>query len=202
MDHPDTDDPMDAYLLALNAGSSSLKFALYDAATLACVCRGGADAGDRVFRAGEFRSRPGYRADIAGDDFQRAAFDCLAEWLDAADLGSRLRAAGHRVVHGGTRFVEPVVVDAASLAEMDRLRHLAPLHLPANLDAIHLLAESRPRLTQVACFDTMFHARQSSLVRTYGLPREVTARAFTACPTSTSRPASATPSTRAPPPVG
>ncbi len=169
---------MTSHLLALNAGSSSLKFALYDADTLDCLCRGGADAGEGVFEAAGFAAHPAHRCAVTGSGFQAGALDRLVEWLDFTGVASTLQAAGHRVVHGGTRFVEPVLVDAGSLAEMDRLRHLAPLHLPANLDAIHLLAAHLPALPQVACFDTMFHAGQSRLVRSYGLPREVSARGY------------------------
>ncbi len=168
---------MTSHLLALNAGSSSLKFALYDATSLECLCRGGADAGEGVFEATGFAAHPAHRCVVTGG-FQAGALDRLVEWLDVSGVASSLRAGGHRVVHGGTRFLEPVMVDAGTLAEMDRLRHLAPLHLPANLDAIHLLAARLPALPQVACFDTMFHAGQSRLVRSYGLPREVSARGY------------------------
>ena len=164
---------MNDCLLALNAGSSSLKFALFDSATLHCTGRGGADAADREFRFQSLDSEERFEARLAGTDFQRAALERLLEWLERSGIGGKLRAAGHRVVHGGTRFIEPVLVDAANLAQMDRLRHLAPLHLPANLAAIHLLSERLPELPQVACFDTMYHAGQSALARTYGLPQEL-----------------------------
>jgi acetate kinase len=85
----------------------------------------------------------------------------------------RLVAVGHRVVHGGMDFAEPVRVDASVIEKLERLVPLAPLHQPHNLAPIRVVAERLPRLPQVACFDTAFHRVQSELAQTYALPRAI-----------------------------
>ncbi len=166
-------------LLVLNAGSSSLKFALYEPLELRCEYRGSAEGGEGGGRI-EISVADGqpWRASLKGDDFQRAAFAALFDWLNRHALTERLSAAGHRVVHGGVEFTAPIVVDDANLARMDDLVLLAPLHLPQNLRAIHLLADLNPDLPQVACFDTAFHAGQSPMVRTYALPARLTRQGY------------------------
>jgi acetate kinase len=83
----------------------------------------------------------------------------------------RLSAVGHRVVHGGTRFSRPVVVDVRILAELRSLIPLAPLHQPHNLAAIEAVADEAPWLDQVACFDTAFHRTQPAVAQAFALPR-------------------------------
>jgi acetate kinase len=78
------------------------------------------------------------------------------------------------VVHGGTRHHAPAKVDAALLADLDRLVPLAPLHQPHNLSAIRAVAAHRPDLPQVACFDTAFHTTQTELAQMYALPQALT----------------------------
>ena len=90
--------------------------------------------------------------------------------------GAGVLAAGHRVVHGGARFREPVVVDREVLAVLETFIPLAPLHQPHNLAAIRALLDAAPRLPQVACFDTAFHSTQPRLATLYALPRELEAR--------------------------
>ena len=80
-------------------------------------------------------------------------------------------AAGHRVVHGGSAFVEPVLLDSRADAVLDALADLAPLHNPQGLAAIHALRSLRPDLAQVACFDTAFHAGMPAKAATYAIPR-------------------------------
>jgi acetate kinase len=87
-----------------------------------------------------------------------------------ADLGGA-DASGHRVVHGGARFVDPVVVDDTVVAELDELTALAPLHQPPALAAMAALRRAAPHLPAVACFDTAFHAGLPEAAATYALPR-------------------------------
>ncbi|MCJ7451600.1 MAG: hypothetical protein MUO39_03880 [Steroidobacteraceae bacterium] len=77
---------------------------------------------------------------------------------------------GHRVVHGGPQFVEPVVVDPATLAKLERYVPLAPLHQPHNLEAIRLVAAELPGVPQVACFDTAFHRSIPEVAQLFALP--------------------------------
>ena len=172
---------MDNALLILNAGSSSLKFAVYraDAAGgLQPVSRGLVDAIGRDPRL-RILQQPG-KADNAERAVEATthaqALERLLEWLNGELPALHLLAAGHRVVHGGAEFVRPVRVDAAVLAKLERLIPLSPLHQPHNLDAITALARLRPGLPQVACFDTAFHHTLPPVARRFALPREFAER--------------------------
>ena len=83
----------------------------------------------------------------------------------------RVGAAGHRIVHGGAHFTEPVLLDAGAETALAALADLAPLHNPPGLAAVKALEALRPGLPQVACFDTAFHAHLPEVARTYALPR-------------------------------
>jgi len=162
-------------ILTLNAGSSSIKFALYAVAAgreLELRYRGlldgiGEDARLRVSDAAgavtERRRLPG------GADHERALAAVL-EWLQA-NLGDlALIAAGHRVVHGGPAHGAPALVDAGLLGELQDLCALAPLHQPHSLAAIRAIRQLRPQLPQVACFDTAFHRTQPLVAQRFALP--------------------------------
>jgi acetate kinase len=168
--------------LVLNAGSSSLKFAVFEAGArgAAQVYRGEVEG---ILRAPRFSVR-----DAAGRppaeahspemaETQRDHGDLLATvlgWLDRNARELAITAAGHRVVHGGARFSAPVVIDPQVLEALDALAPLAPLHQPHNLSAIRELARRRPGLPQVACFDTAFHRTQPAVAQAFALPRELT----------------------------
>jgi len=163
-------------ILVLNAGSSSLKFALYDRDTLAPLCRGGIErSGDRVhLKADGPHAAPLLDAQALP---QSGSHDEWMQWLLGA-LRERLpriaiHAAGHRVVHGGATFATPTRIDDAVLGELDALTGLAPNHQPANLAAIRAVAADWPDLPQVACFDTSFHRTQPRLAQLFPLPREL-----------------------------
>ena len=85
-------------------------------------------------------------------------------------------AVGHRIVHGGTEFVEPVVIDAGVVRRLEALADLAPLHQPKSLRALELVEKALPEVPAVACFDTAFHAHLPAAAATYALPREWRAR--------------------------
>jgi acetate kinase len=88
----------------------------------------------------------------------------------------RIDAVGHRVVHGGTRFIEPVLIDEAVLRELRDLTELAPLHQPKSLNGIDAARKLLPDLPHIACFDTAFHARLPAAAATFALPAEWRAR--------------------------
>jgi acetate kinase len=94
-------------------------------------------------------------------------FELLADHFDIAAV----RAAGHRVVHGGDRFTEAISLDDAAIDAIDALIPLAPLHQPQALRFIRALRHLRPHLAQTASFDTAFHATQADLVRRFAIPR-------------------------------
>lgn len=158
-------------LLTLNAGSSTLKFALYTAADVQRVAAGRVDGigtGQSHFCA------DGGDEHVVIDDHAGALSQVL-KWLAARGDDRRLAAAGHRVVHGGLYFTGPARVDAEMRARLDQLIPLAPLHQPHSLSAIDALAQLQPGLPQVACFDTAFHRTQPETAQLFALPRALSA---------------------------
>ncbi|MFP8875391.1 MAG: acetate kinase [Myxococcota bacterium] len=138
-------------VLALNCGSSSLKFALLETAS-----------GDRLLEGRE----------ELGEGAHAAALDSLLARLDAApELLGGIEAVGHRVVHGGEAFSAPVRIDAEVVAGIQAVSPLAPLHNPANLLGIERLRAALPALPQVAVFDTAFHQTLPARAHLYALPR-------------------------------
>ncbi len=161
--------------LALNAGSSSIKLAIYrlSHAQLALVARGHLDLRLQPLRLQ--LAHGGQHSELA---LQAPVTDTLDEVLEAllAQLESHealgeLAGAGHRVVHGGLRFRGPARVDDAVLAELEALVPLAPLHQAHSLKLVRALRRLRPQLPQTVSFDTVFHARQDDLMRRFALPR-------------------------------
>ena len=154
---------MSDLILVLNCGSSSIKFALFDASATPlprkAVWNGKVDGitgASPTF--GETGVVPGPVALDAQHPY-RAALRYIHERVQVrlAQGGHRLVAVAHRVVHGGATYFNPVRVDAAVLDELRGLIPLAPLHQPFALEAIATLLETDPHLPQVACFDTAFH---------------------------------------------
>jgi len=168
---------MTARLLVLNAGSSSLKFALFDCGT-ASPARHATGSLSRIGAAPWLRLRVGDApalTRVAGKgpiDLQAAAAMVFDE-LDALGLLDGIAAVGHRIVHGGESFVEPARLDAAALYRLDQLVPLAPLHQPHNLDIVRFAAARLPQAQQIGCFDTAFHAGRPRLDTLYALPREL-----------------------------
>lgn len=165
-------------ILVLNAGSSSLKFAAFLAEPGATLSAS-ADGEIEIAAVGHEGStdRPAAGTADAGNpasDHGEALERALAR-LDRDTLDAPLAAVGHRIVHGGDRFVAPVRVDEDVLSALEALIPLAPLHQPHGVAAIRAVAAMRPKLTQVACFDTAFHATMPRDARRFALPREVTA---------------------------
>jgi acetate kinase len=139
-------------ILVLNAGSSSLKYALFATPALT---RAAAGAIERIADGAHVARLPE---------------------LFAAVGDAPLDAIGHRVVHGGARFTAPVRVDATVLAALRELAPLAPDHAPQEIALIEALAARRPGVPQVACFDTAFHAALPAAARLLPIPRRYAAR--------------------------
>lgn len=164
--------------LVLNAGSSSLKFSVFQAGDSPSLLLHGQISGlhtEPLFVACDAKNSVlEERAWPPGSTLSHEqAIERLWHWTAGRQCsGVRLTAAGHRVVHGGREFVNPVRVDDRVLAGLDALVPLAPLHQPHNIAAIRAVARHSPALPQVACFDTAFHASQPSVARLFGLPRE------------------------------
>ena len=173
--------PTPEAVLVLNSGSSSIKFGLFDiaAAEPVLLCRGLLDehedkprlavkspAGETLFD----KQRPSADAN-SGDLFA----DVLGFIEDRFGTGS-LRAAGHRIVHGGPDYSAPIVLTDEVYAKLEALTPLAPLHQPRCLAPIHAISAIRPKLTQIACFDTAFHHGLAPPASRFAIPRRFEAR--------------------------
>lgn len=158
------------FIISLNAGSSSLKFAVVDADSLEVVARGqmaGIGTQPRLIINNEILKN------YAQNTTFREAQAMLWEWLDDSGYtANRLLGIGHRIVHGGTTFIAPTIVTDKVQDELDALRTLAPLHLPFGLGAMKVTRRLRPHLPSVACFDTAFHATQPDVATRLPLPHE------------------------------
>ena len=167
---------MSAAILVINAGSSSVKFALFDSHANVPLARGqiaGLPSSAR-YTAHDANGRVlGEHAWQAGEPLTHAgAVRFLLDWIRNGPRGGiGLLAAGHRVVHGGMEFAAPLLIDADVVERLRRLELLAPLHQPHNLAAIDAVRRLQPDLPQVACFDTAFHATQPEIARRLPLPR-------------------------------
>ena len=169
---------MKGSVAVINAGSSSIKFALHAAEDdLTLLYRGqvekiGAASRLKVVDASgrtvEERTWP------HGALTHHTATEEILRTGAALASETPVRAVGHRVVHGGTDYATPVRVDARTLEALDKLVPLAPLHQPHNLATIRAIAEAAPHLPQVACFDTAFHRSQPFLAQSFALPRRFT----------------------------
>jgi acetate kinase len=165
-------------IAVINAGSSSIKFALFEE-----------DDGQRLLFRGQVENigvEP--RLSVEGADGDKLAeHQWSASELDHKSAtkviletaigllgGKRVGAVGHRVVHGGSEFAAPTMITADVIASLKKLCRLAPLHQPHNIAPIEAIQSAAPHIPQVACFDTAFHQTQSHLAYSYALPRELT----------------------------
>lgn len=155
----------DDLILVVNAGSSSIKIALFDG-TLSERLSGAVEAigGDAVLKIGDTKQA------MALPD-HGAALSAILDALKARGISPEdLRAVAHRVVHGGTTLTRPLRVTPETRAEIARCIPLAPLHNPHNLAAIDTLSALVPHLAQCASFDTAFHATAPEVAQRYALP--------------------------------
>jgi acetate kinase len=172
---------MTPLILVANAGSSSLKFALFK--------RNEADQ-PVAEAAGEVEgigTQPRFTVkNAAGQTLVDRTHDVdevlhhggaiavIRSWVHERDRGATLLAVGHRVVHGGQHFSEPVLVDTKVLTKLEALVPLAPLHQPQCLAVIRAVQDAMPTLPQIACFDTAFHRTQPAVAQAFALPRRLT----------------------------
>jgi len=166
-------------IVVLNAGSSSLKFSLYleQGETLAPDAVGHIEG---LHTAPRFVSKAPDGSVKAGkswpDGFHLGhdgALDHLVDNLRSELVDDRLVGIGHRVVHGGQVYTQPVRVDTEILKQLETFIPLAPLHQPHNLAPIRRVLERAPELPQVACFDTSFHRGQPDVAQMFALPAEL-----------------------------
>ena len=160
------------YIGVINAGSSSIKFALF--------------SGDDSLLNGQIEGigiRPAMR--VAGPASERLppldlhsaapatsgeAAPLLLSWLREHLRDYKIAAIGHRVVHGGTRFTMPTRINGQVINELEALIPLAPLHQPHNVGPMKSILKTHPDLPQVACFDTAFHRTNPDIAQAFALP--------------------------------
>ena len=162
-------------LLLLNAGSSSLKFALYPPGGETSFVRGQIE---KIGATPELSARNESGDMIANQELEADAdigrcLEFLLRWLNAQFKHCTVVGAGHRVVHGGERLSTPVVIDDAVVRELEMLIPFARTHQPYEIAAIKALVAINPSLRQVACFDTTFHFHRPWQDRTLAIPREL-----------------------------
>jgi len=169
-------------ILTINAGSSSIKFALFplarpispDAEVSGQIDGIGTNATKMVAKDNAGKKIADQA--IAGEQVSHdLAFDALLKWFMATHAGWEIVAVGHRVVHGGERYSQPTVVDDTVLGHLTSFIPLAPLHEPHNVAGIRALQALLPGVPQIACFDTAFHRSQPDVAQTFGLPRALSA---------------------------
>jgi acetate kinase len=163
-------------ILVVNAGSSSIKFAVWPigGTDKAALLKGQISSLGHLPHFKAFSAAGNTLADFAWkqtDLSRETLFRRLTAWIAEHTAGATLAAAGHRVVHGGTRFNAPVLITDAVMDDLERLIPLAPLHQPDNLAAIRALQSGHPDLPQVACFDTAFHNGHADVATRMALPR-------------------------------
>jgi len=168
-------------IFVINAGSSSVKFSVYETASDRSVEAGahgqveGIGTSPRLKVAG-LQGRVLADQVVDGKDYAGAIAE-IHDWFKTY-VGSEvaLDGIGHRVVHGGSVYSRPVVIDEQVIAGLEELVPLAPLHQPHHIAAIRAFASIAPKVPQVACFDTAFHYSQPPLAREFALPRELSAK--------------------------
>jgi acetate kinase len=162
-----------ASVLAINGGSSSIRFALYTShEPLRRLLHGKIDRiglpGANLTFNGPIRNRQDSRSLEASDHRSAAAF--LINWLEQETGFASVKAVGHRVVHG-MHYTEPQSVTPELLNELRRISAYDPDHLPAEIELIEAFRQRHPRLLQIACFDTAFHRSMPRVARLLAIPR-------------------------------
>ena len=171
--------PAESRVLTINGGSSSIKFALFEAGGALRRILGG-----ELERIGTPQASLGVKGSNPRDNFSRpvtaadhtAAVDALMGWIEEHSGRDALAAVGHRVVHGGPNYSEPQQVTAEMVEELHRLSPFDPEHLPLEIELIEAFRQRHPRLPQVACFDTAFHRTMPRVATLLPIPRRYEAQ--------------------------
>src|SRR5580704_1188111 len=158
----------------MNRGSSTLKSALYEAGgseelLLSIIVDQSGISGSRL--KVEDRNGTTLLDSLVDSEQPNAALETMFAWLGEHGFLSQIGAAGHRLVHGGSRYTQPQRITPQFLLDVEQLVPLDPDHMPAAIRGIKFIAEKFPELPQVACFDTAFHRSLPKVARMYALPR-------------------------------
>jgi acetate kinase len=166
--------PQPHRILTMNRGSATLKSTLYEFGArievlLTISVTYGSSASARL-KIADALGATLLDSSVKGKD-SNAALDAIFTWLDEHEYLSGLKAAGHRLVHGGARYTQPERITPKFLSALKKLVPLDPDHLPATIKGIQFVARRFPKLPQVACFDTAFHSPLPAVAKMYALPR-------------------------------
>ena len=164
---------MTGRILVINAGSSSIKYQLIDVATRRKLVTGLAE---RIGEETSVLTHGAHRVERRLADHEEGLKAVLAAFAEHGPPLDEVVAVGHRVVHGGSRFIQPTIIDEQVEKTIEELAPLAPLHNPPNLEGIRVARSVFPHLPHVAVFDTAFHATIPRHAATYAVPREWTAK--------------------------
>jgi len=165
-------------VLVINAGSSSVKYYLYQMPEAEVLARGFVEKiGEETSKLSHFFHGKSYTLSTKAEDVGKA-MELILETLADKEVGvlrqiSEIGAVGHRVVHGGEEFTGSVIIDEKVIASIEKFADLAPLHNPPNLVGILSAQRNLPNVKQVACFDTAFHATIPKIAYMYALPYEL-----------------------------
>lgn len=164
---------MDDNIITINAGSSSIKFAIYTLGDLKLLYS---------ILIEDLQNVPNMRIKNGDGDIvlqsslkehgHHFAISQLIKWIESKADKINIVAIGHRVVHGGTKFLKPIVIDNSVISELKKIIPLAPLHQPHNIEAIEVFTAIYPNIKQIACFDTAFHDTQEDIIKSYPLPEK------------------------------
>ncbi len=165
-------------VLVINAGSSSVKYQLYDMPATIVLAKGVVERiGEETSVLSHCYDGKTHRTEGKVKDHNKA-MELILKTLVSRDVGviediSQIGAVGHRVVHGGDEFTGSVLIDDRVIASIEKFAALAPLHNPPNLTGIRAAQSELPDAKQVACFDTAFHTTMPEVAYTYALPYEL-----------------------------
>lgn len=163
-------------IAVINAGSSSIKFAIFHSTESPTLVLKGQIEGIGATPRAKLSDAEGNL--LVEESFQGPGFDHTAATQAMMRLGSQsyggrdISIVGHRVVHGAAEYSEPMLLTDEIIEKLATFIPLAPLHQPHNLAAIRTIRESHPQLPQVACFDTAFHRAQPSVAQAFAIPRK------------------------------
>ncbi len=163
-------------ILVINAGSSSIKFSLFACDNLTLIYHGEIEEvfGSQILSIYDKNHDEIVKNKDIPSGYE-SAMQTFFHWFEDLSHQYVLKAAGHRVVHGGNNYLKPTKVTNEIISNLTKLIPLAPLHQPHNLEAIKIVNKLYPKLPQVACFDTAFHSTQLKLVTLFALPKRLTA---------------------------
>jgi acetate kinase len=163
-------------ILTMNRGSATLKSTLYEVGArneaLLSISVAYTGATSAHLKIADANGASLLDSRVNGKD-SNAALEAVFAWLDQYQYLSGLKAAGHRLVHGGALYTQPQRITPKFLSALNKLVPLDPDHLPAAIKGIQLVARKFPKLPQVACFDTAFHSPLPTVAKMYALPRRL-----------------------------